>query len=244
MNSPLDAQDEAQVESSLRASMKLNPNFAPSYDRLAVFLAMRHRNLEEAHMMALNAVELEPGNMGYRMDAANVLLQMERGSDAVNVIRNALHLASSPQETAMAEDFLRHAEEYAQAQEHNQRINEQMKAKTPTVEVTSRVDEADIAADSAARDEALPNGPHHFVIGILKNVRCNASAIDLNVIATGKTLGLHSSNYFKIDYSVLSVTLKGNLNPCADLEGRPAKVEYVDSASEGPAAVVAIEIHK
>jgi hypothetical protein len=38
-------------------------------------------------------------------------------------------------------------------------------------------------------------------------------------------------------------TLKGKLNPCADLEGRPAKVEYVDSASKG-ATVVAIEIHK
>ena len=68
--------------------------------------------------------------------------------------------------------------------------------------------------------------------------------MDLNVLAAGKTLGMHSGNYFKIDYSSLGITLKGNLNPCADLEGRPAKVEYVNSASKGPAAMVAIEIHK
>ncbi len=61
------------------------------------------------------------------MQTANVLLQMERGKDAVNVIHNAMHLSSSPQETAMAQDFLRHAEEYAQAQEQNQRLGEQMK---------------------------------------------------------------------------------------------------------------------
>jgi tetratricopeptide (TPR) repeat protein len=244
MNGPLDAPEEAQVESSLRASIKLNPSFAPSYDRLAALLAMHHRNLDEAHMMALNAVNLEPRNMTYRMETANVLLQMERGKDAVAVIRNAMQLATSPQETAMAEDFLRHAEEYAQAQEQNQRLTDQLKAGTPAGGAAGHAVEEAIAVDSAAHDEALPNGPHHFVTGVLKDVRCNTPAIDLNLIAAGKTLGLHSGNYFKIEYSALGLVLKGNLNPCADLEGRPAKVEYVDSSSKDPAAVVAIEIHK
>ena len=244
MNGPLDEAGETQVENSLRASIKLNPSFAPSYDRLAAFLAMHHRNLDEARMMALTAVELEPRNLTYRMETANVLLQMERGKDAVAVIRNAMQLASSPQETAMAEDFLRHAEEYAQAQEQNARLSEQNKAGAPGADATGRAGETNIAADSAVHEEALPHGPHHFVTGVLKDVRCKTLAMELNVIAAGKTLGLHSGNYFKIEYSTLGVTLKGNLNPCADLEGRPAKVEYVDSASKGPAAVVAIEIHK
>jgi hypothetical protein len=241
MNGPLDEAGEAQVEGSLRASIKLNPSFAPSYDRLAAFLAMHHRNLDEARMMALTAVELEPRNLTYRMQTANVLLQMERGKDAVTVIRNAMPLASSPQETAMAEDFLRHAEEYAQAQEQSERFAQQLKAATPGTETDSRGAEV---RGSAVHDEALPNGPHHFVTGVLKDVHCNTPAIDLNVIAAGKTLGLHSGNYFKIEYSTLGVALKKNLNPCADLEGKPAKVEYVDSAGKGPAAVMAIEIHK
>jgi tetratricopeptide (TPR) repeat protein len=244
MNASLDPSEQSQVENSLRASIKLNPNFAPSYDRLGAFLAMRHRNLDEARLMALSAVQLDPRNLAYRLDTANVLLQMQRGKDAVTVIRNAMHLAKSPQETAMAEEFLRHTEEYAQAQEETQRLNEQMKAGMPAVEVTSRAAEADIAAHSAAREDAPPAGPHHFVTGVLKNVHCNNPAIDLNVMAAGKTLGLHSSNYFKISYSALGITLKGDLNPCADLEGRLAKVEYVDSATLGPAALVAIEIHK
>jgi tetratricopeptide (TPR) repeat protein len=243
MNGSMDASQDSKVESSLRASIKLNPNFAPSYDRLAAFLAMRHRDLDEAHVMALNAVQLEPGNLGYRMDTANVLLAMERGSDAVTVIRNAIHLARSPQETAMAENFLQHAQEYAQARQQNSHLHEQVNADSPTVEVTSRVSEADIAADSS-EGETLPNGPRHFVTGTLNNVHCNTPAMDLNVIAAGKTLKLHSGNYFKIDYTALGVTLKGNLNPCADLEGKPAKVEYVDSANDGPAAVLAVEIHK
>jgi hypothetical protein len=37
----LNVDDETQVESSLRSAIKLNPSFAPSYDRLAVFYGMR-----------------------------------------------------------------------------------------------------------------------------------------------------------------------------------------------------------
>jgi tetratricopeptide (TPR) repeat protein len=227
MTGTLAASEEDRVESSLRASIKLNPNFAPSYDRLAVFLATRHRDLDEARLMALSAVQLEPENLNYRMETANVLLQMGRGKDAVNVIRKALPLASSPQETAMAQDFLMHAEESAQEQ---QQFREQTQTAT--------------AAGAPVRDEPPPNGPHHFVIGLLKNVRCNTSVMDLTVVSGGKSLGLHAKNYFKVEYSVLNVTLKGDLKPCADLEGRPAKVEYVDSPGKGPAPLVAIEIHK
>jgi tetratricopeptide (TPR) repeat protein len=244
MNGSMDRSLADKVESSLRASIKLNPDFAPSYDRLGAFLATRNGNLDEARMMALHAVQLEPGSLNYRLSTANILLEMERGKDAVTVIRNAMHLASTPQETAMAENFLLHAEEYARAQEQRPRFGDQMKAATSAGGVTSAIVEADVAPDPATHDEPLPNGPHHFVTGLVKNVRCSTPAIDLNVIAAGTTLGLHSGNYFKIDYSTLGITLKGNLDPCSDLEGRPVKVEYVDLGGKGPAAVVAIEIHK
>ena len=142
MNVPMDAARAVKVESSLRTAIKLNPNFAPSYDRLGTFLATRNGNLDEARLMALSAVQLEPGNLSYRMDTANVLLEMERGKDAVTVIRNAMHLASTPQESAMAENFLMHAEEYAQAQEKRFHFSDQMKAAASRAEGTSKPGEA------------------------------------------------------------------------------------------------------
>jgi len=234
MRGTVDAAEESQVEGSLRASIKLNPNFAPSYDRLAMFLTMHHRNLDEARMMALTAVELEPGNLGYRMDTANVLIQMGRGEDALKVIRNAMHLATSPQEAAMAEDFLQHVE---YEQEQNQRVGGQVKTEV-TVEAPGHEPVADV------NDEPVPSGPHHFAVGVLKNVRCNNPAMDLNIVTPRSTVELHSGNYFEIDFSVIGITLKTDFNPCKDLEGRAAKVEYVESSSKGAAAVVAIEIHK
>lgn len=243
MNGAMNETEQSQVESSLRTSIKLNPNFAPSYDRMGALLAMRHSNLEEAHMMELTATQLDPENFGYRINAANILIQMGRGDDAVRVIKNAMHLASSPQETAMAENFLMHVEEYATSQKQRPPSAEQMNPETSGVVSSGSVSQVD-AARFVKPDEPTPTGPHHFLIGVLSHVHCDTPSMDLDVTSAGKTLGLHANNYFKVEYSALNVSLKGDLHPCTDLEGRSAKVEYVESSNKNAAALVAIEIHK
>ena len=243
MNSPMGQAEESQVESSLRASIKLNPDFAPSYDRLGALLAMRHSNLEEAHMMELTATQLDPGNFGYRLNAANILMQMGRGDDAVRVIKNAMHLSASPQETAMAENFLMHVQEYAKFQQQRPSSVEPMNSETSEVVSSGNVSQVD-AAKFIKQDEPSPAGPHRFLIGILSNVHCNTPSMDIDVTSGEKTLGLHANNYFKVEYSALNVTLKGDLRPCTDLEGRSAKVEYVESSNKNAGTVIAIEIHK
>jgi tetratricopeptide (TPR) repeat protein len=236
MNAGVSPGDDAQVESSLRAAIKLNPSFAPAFDRLAAFEGMRRQNLDEAHMMALTAVQLDPGNAGYRVTAANVLMQMERGKDAVAVLRGALRVAKSREETAMVQNFLMQAEEYAtareQEKEQSRRLAEEPKANPQ-------------ANAGSAPAEALPKGPHRFLVGTLQNVHCHDPGIDLTVAAKGKTMALHSGNYYKIEFTTLGFTPKGSLSPCKDLEGMSAKVEYVESSAKPAAAyVVAIELHK
>ena len=244
MSGAMNETEQSQVENSLRASIKLNPNFAPSYDRLGAFLATRRDHYDEARLMALSAVQLDPANLAYRMDTANILLQMGRGNDAVNVIRSAMHLASSPQETAMAENFLMHAQEYTQFQERKQSsASPTGSLQTPEVSSSGYVSQADATSFSKS-DEPLPTGPHRFLLGTLSNVHCDTPSMDLDVTSSGKTLGLHANNYFKVEYSALNVNLKGDLHPCTDLEGRSAKVEYVESSNKNAAALVAIEIHK
>lgn len=240
MKGALNEAEEAQVENSLRASIKLNPNFAPSYDRLGVFLAMHRDHYDEARLMELSAIQLDPTNLVYRMDTANILLRLGRGSDAVNVIRNAMHLTSSPQESAMAENFLMHAQEYVQFQDHKQSSAGEMNKEAGSVEASAKVSET----AHIQPNEPVPNGPHRFLTGVLSKVHCATPAMDLDVTSGGTTLGLHANNYFKIEYSVLDVKLKGDLHPCADLEGRSAKVEYVESSKKNSAALLSIEIHK
>ncbi len=238
-------EDEAQVESSFRACIKLNPSFGPAYNALAVFLAQRHRNLDEARMMALNAVQLDPANLSYRLNTANVLIEMKRGKDAVAVIRNAMHLAKTPEEEASAQNLLQHTEEYARMQEQHRQYEDQIRAEERSTGVMTTVTEGAIVPRPGRSEQVAPKGPHRFLVGVLRNVRCDSPAMDLKLLSAGKALDLHNGNYYKIEYSSLGVKISSDLNPCRDLEGRPAKVEYVEAADKGSAAwVLGIEIHK
>jgi Tfp pilus assembly protein PilF len=246
MNDAANPSDDAQVESSLRAAIKLNPSFAPAFNSLAIFDGMRRRNLDEAHMMALKATELDPANVDYRVTGANVLMEMDRGKDAVAVLRNALRVAKSPEETATVQNFLTHAEEYTTAR---QQAAEQESSRTAEGLRTTAQANTELAGNGIANgegaEEEVPKGPHRFSSGILQNVQCHAQSINLTIAAKGKTTPLHSGNYYKIGFTALGFVPKGDLNPCKDLEGMSAKVEYVESSTKSVVPyVVAIELHK
>ena len=244
MNAPGPPPDD-QLESSLRAAIKLNPWFAPAFDLLAVFLGTHGKNLDEAHMMGLTAVALEPGNVGYRVNVANVLLRMEQGKNAVAVLRAAAKLAKTPEESQTVDNFLMNAQELADAQERG--LAPHRMAEDSSAGATDPVEEGpdDSDAPKLAHDTFVAKGPHHFLVGMLKSVRCRSQQMDLTVSAGAKSLDLHSENYYKIRFTTLNFAPSGDLNPCKDLEGRPAKVEYVESANQsaGP-RVLAIELHR
>jgi predicted Zn-dependent protease len=247
MNGARDASDQDQVESSLRAAIKLNPTFAPAFDRLAVFLAMRNKNLDEARMMELTAIGMDPANLGFRINIANVWMTMEKGQNAVNVLRAAAKMAKTPQESQMVETALMHAQEYADNQAHfaeqTQRMNEEEGAGNVAGSVSTKSD--DHVPHLSRRPEFVPQGPHRFLVGVLKGVHCDNPALDLTVNSGEKLLALHVDNYFKLPFTSLGFQPDKDLNPCADLENRPAKVEYVESADPKVTAhLVSVELHK
>ena len=93
--SRLSAEDAAAVEASLRSAIKLNPSFAPSYDTLATLYGEQHEKLDEAHMLNLQAVTLDPGNVRYRLNTASILLEMNNQADALRVLQQALATAKT-----------------------------------------------------------------------------------------------------------------------------------------------------
>lgn len=104
------------VENDLRTAIQLNPRFAPAYDRLAALYANRRTNLEEAHRLNLQAVQLDPGNLHYRLNTANILMMLGRYSDALGVLKIAQQVAKTPLEAAVVQrmvnkvnDFWAHA---------------------------------------------------------------------------------------------------------------------------------------
>jgi tetratricopeptide (TPR) repeat protein len=244
----LDAEGQVRVENSFRTAIKLNPEFAPSYDQLAVFLGMHQRNLDEAHMLTLNAVQLDPTNIQYRINAAYVLVAQQREKDADAALQVALKLAKSPGEVAAIQNAMEMAQQSEasrqQVEEQNRRFKEEMAAEsTATTGSASSASSADEKPVSAER----LNGPHHFVTGTIKNVRCTSpSNMDLDVDGGGKILSFYTHNYYKLAFTALNYTPKGDLHPCSDLEGMQAKVEYVETGTGASklGGLVSIELRK
>jgi Tfp pilus assembly protein PilF len=244
MNGPLAPADEVRVENSLRSAIQLNPTFAPTYDRLAVFLGMHRRNLDEARMMGLMAVSLDPANIGYRINVGNIFLALGQGQNAVRVLSAASKLAKSPEEGQAVDNLRMNAQEYAAAQEQNAQQNRHMSEESKTTQAEVTATETEIP-HLVHRKEFVPSGPHRFVVGILKAVRCDTPNLDLTVSSGAKSLALHSDNYYKIQFTALNFQPTDELKPCNDLDNRPAKVEYVDSADKTDTPhLIAIELHK
>jgi predicted Zn-dependent protease len=240
----LDSENKSQVENSLRTAIKLNPSFAPAYDQLAVFYGMRRENLDEAHTLVLNAVQLDPGNLHYRLSTANILLQMQRPTDAIAVLQNAASLAKTPDEVGSVQNLLEAAQQY-------QASRQQLEQSRATQEIQSSGTQGQSSAQatlSTAKQPAPeePHGPRFGVKGTIKDVQCSLPAImELKVEGDGKTLPLHSNNYFKIQFTALNFTPGGELHPCTDLEGMNANVEFFEAfgkSSEGQ--IFSIELRK
>ncbi len=104
-----DAEDAA-VESSLQTSIKLNPRFAPVYDALAMFYASRRRSLDQAHMLNVRAIELEPETLNYRIDCAEVLAEQRQYANALNVLKAAVRLAKTPEQIAAVDGLIQRFE--------------------------------------------------------------------------------------------------------------------------------------
>jgi tetratricopeptide (TPR) repeat protein len=165
--------NEAEVEACLRAAIPLNPGFAPAYDQLAGLLAMRHENLVEAHFLNVNAIELDPGNLAYRMNAATVLMNMSRYNDAAAVPRNVAKAAKNPHEKQILQSELKQIESI---QALGAKPSAMITA-PPTGQVEIETAEKLIEVVSTAKHPTeKPDGPKHMAVGLISKVQCSYPA--------------------------------------------------------------------
>ncbi len=235
--------EDAAIESSLRATISLNPAFAPAYDRLATFYSMRRKNLDEAHTLILKAVHLDPGNLYFRLNAANVDTVMGRYPDAIAMLQSALSVSRNPHDSAMVNGQLSQLRQYQQA----------MQQSVPAHEVLNREPQADVGTvqviSPATKNTKHPDeatGPKHNAVGVIHKVRCSyPAAIEFQLDGEKKPVFVYSNDFTKIDLSAIGFTPKSTMNPCTDFEGVKAKIEYAEAAdSSVDGQVVAVELRK
>jgi hypothetical protein len=211
---------------------------------LAVFLAMRHKDLDRARMMGLTAISLEPSSVGYRVNMAHILMTMEDPKNAVAVLKYAERLAKTPAEVQEVSDALMCAQTYLEAQSQVEEQRRRM-SERDDAEQSMQTGTEPAIPQLKRRPQFVSKGPHRFLVGVLKSVHCDNPELDLTLNANGKLVALHVDNYFKIQFSARGFQPSSDLNPCKDLEDKPAKVEYVESASPSARAqLIAVELHK
>jgi len=121
-----DEETTAKAEVCMRTVIKNNPAFASAYDAMAYILEMEggKERLDEAHRMALQAVDREPGNVEFRVRVAEILERQGRPADAVRVATIAASVARTPEERQKAAVALENAERFRDSWEKTQTIGE------------------------------------------------------------------------------------------------------------------------
>ena len=246
MNAGLSSDRAAQVEASLRTATTLNPDFAPALDQLAAFYVRQGRNLDDAYKLELHAVQLEPTNVFFRMNGANLLMRMHRTDDALAVLQTAAHMTSDPGQLASIQNMQNGIETYRaqlQQREQQQRVNA---ARLTAAENSPIVDNLTVADSQPIADSDSSHGPRRTAIGTLSDVQCSSPAImQLKLLGGPKPLSLRARNYYKVAYSASNFKPSAELNPCKDLDKMKAKVVYFEAAGDSAQGqIVSIEISK
>ncbi|HTV14231.1 MAG TPA: hypothetical protein VME68_05925 [Acidobacteriaceae bacterium] len=219
------------TEASLRKAIQLNPRYAPAYDALAMLYARRRDNLDEAHLLSVTAVGLEPQTTQYRMDAAWVLEQMKRFDDALRVLQLAKAVAKTPLEANVVQTRIAQLEQYRQNME---KYNERDRLSQPTTSGEPRPAYQSPGADAAPKHPSeKPHGPMLTVEGTIQSVTCSDPVvIELKIVGPKGTVQLYNNNYYDIEFSAANFTPQGDLHPCKDIEGLKAKAQYFATADK------------
>ncbi len=94
-----------QLIANLQKVISLQPNFAPAHAFLCIAYTQSADTKSKAFAEAKKAMELEPGNLAYFIDAGRALVATNDLANAKKVADSAQKLATWPRDRAMAANF-------------------------------------------------------------------------------------------------------------------------------------------
>jgi tetratricopeptide (TPR) repeat protein len=225
---------DPQIEEDLRQAIAADPNFAPPYGLLSVYLAGAGENLPEALSLAKKGVSLEPGRSGYALSVAQVLARMRRFDEAQAAAQGALANAVEPSERANAEQFLSYLQ---QARDFSAgRVSDEI-ARAATA---SRSDDTNDLSDEPTKDDASSGaGDGQRATGIVTQVSCVAAGPRIDLQTPSETLHLHSASTGGLMIRTMFRPPPG-FNPCTSLKGMRALVQYIPDEGKAQSGTMSL----
>lgn len=254
---------QSEAEDYLKQSIKLNPKFAPANDALARLYMMHHMKLDDALQYSVIAVQLEPGELAYRLNNAQLHMERNEIPSALSVLATARQIAKTPEEISDIEirtrqiqafqaqqDQMKH---YAAMQGGMEAAGSDRVSTTSTVALSTggpsgrTVIRPAVAADTDPHYPTAPAGAaRHTAKGILRGVSCSYPTIlTLTVDGSGKQVSLYTNNMYKVEYSTGNFVATKDLDPCHEFEGMKASVTYAEVTDKRVAGqILAIEVSR
>ena len=186
------------------------------------------------------AIRLNPRFAPAYEQLASLLMTEDQFADAEALLQTLVKSTSDPKDAAMGRRMLA---QFKQAQDAFAQFAANSKAQSQAGTATEKVAEVDVVPKHPTE---AADGPKHEALGVIRGVKCSYPAvIEFKVESTKKTVSLYNNNYYQLEFSALGFTPEGELNPCKDIEGRNARVQYAESSDKTvDGQAVAVELRK
>jgi tetratricopeptide (TPR) repeat protein len=222
-------------------AVKLNSdNYFAYFNFANLTLATKQRSDDPEIEKSLRmAVKLNPRFYPASEFLVTVLTSLDRDADAIAVLEDAQKMAATPLDAAKAKVRIAQLQQAQTARKS---------AATASAQTTALPAGATpVALDVGPKHPTEPaDGPKHEAFGSVRDVKCSyPSVIEFRVEGTIKTVSLYSNNYYKIEFTALGFTPEGAIQPCSDIEGMKARVQYAESSDKTvDGQVIAVELRK
>jgi Tfp pilus assembly protein PilF len=201
---------------------------------------MNSERSKEIESSLRNAIRLNPRFAPAYEQLASLLMTRDQLADAETLLQTLVKRTSDPRDAAMARRMIAQIE---QAQTARAQFAANAKAQMEAEAATEKVI---VVEEPPKHPTEPPDGPKHEALGVIRGVQCSYPAvIEFKVESAKKTVSLYNNNYYKLEYSTLGYMPEGELNPCKDIEGMKARVQYVESSDKTvDGQMVAVELRK
>jgi tetratricopeptide (TPR) repeat protein len=216
-------QTDDSVESDLRRSIQLNPDYAGAYGFLASYLAGQKKDLPEALSFAEKAADLEPGTWVYQFDLAEVLLRLNRPADAVAAGNRAITQATRPEDRERAKKFLADMRRY----------NDAVDARPPVPKRPASKDavlgDATLPSADASSPGMAEQANASAMLGKVLQEKCtNDGALQFSIGAAHGPIHFATGPRGSFALFIPDYGFPANFNACKDLTGQRVQVGFIE----------------
>ena len=180
----------------LKKAIELNPDFAESYHLYAVICIVRNEELDQAEEYLKKAINIQPGNLWFRIRQAEILWRRNEFSKAREIALKAFQNADDDKTRLYAQNTLGiiNALE-AQAKEANSRREDGDEFnKIYTEEELAYLRKIGILKSITA-SLRNPKSEEVRVLGSLRKIECGASGVEYFLKVNNQSLILNSKNF-------------------------------------------------